>query len=240
MKTILATGLLASFITGSATADLLWYTSFEDTNDLGDKYYDYGDATVDHWLSNNEGQAAVNGDGFSAWYEAFENPGVGLTDGDYVGVTNYTGGGIGSYYDGDQGYQMSDIDGFMELHFDGYEGSASMVSLAIFIADTGYEAADSFSIHWGADPDNGTLYSLDGTGGDGNGSDMEDAAGVWMFLEFDVSALGEGHLHVRGASNSGSEAYFIDAVSIYGDSIPAPGALALLGLAGIASRRRRK
>ena len=238
MKRLLATGLFASMITGTATADLLWSTSFEDTNDLGGKYYDYGDAAVDHWLTNNEGQAAVNGDGFSAWYGS--TGGVGLTDGDYVGVTNYTGGGIGSYWDGDQGYQMSDLDGIFELHFDGYEGSASMVSLAIFIADTGYEAADNFSIHWGSDPDNGTLFELDGEDGDGNGSDLEDAAGTWMFLEFDISELGSGHLHVRGESNSGTEAYFIDAVSIYGDVIPAPGAFALLGLAGIASRRRRR
>ena len=238
MKTLLVTGLLASFITGSASADLLWYTSFEDVNDLGGKYYDTGDVATDHWLDNNEGQAAVNGDGFSAWYGS--TGGVGLGDGDYVGVTNYATGVGGAFYDGDQGYQMSDLDGIMELHFDGYEGSATMVSIAIYIADTGYEAADNFSIHWGADPVNGTLVSFDGNGGDGNGSVLEDASGTWMFLEFDVSELGAGHLHVRGESNSGSEAYFIDAVSIYGDAVPAPGALALLGLAGIASRRRRK
>ena len=118
-------------ITGTATADLLWSTSFEDTNDLGDKYYDYGDAAVDHWLTNNEGQAAVNGDGFSAWYGS--TGGVGLTDGDYVGVTTYMPGGNSSYDGDQQGYQISDTDGIFELHFDGYEGSASMVSLAIFV-----------------------------------------------------------------------------------------------------------
>ena len=61
-----------------------------------------------------------------------------------------------------------------------------------------------------------------------------------MFLEFDVSSLGEGHLHVRVENNSGSEAIFVDSVSIFGGVIPAPGAFALLGLAGIASRRRRR
>ena len=235
-NSLLVASALAAVATSGAIADIVYSQSFENTDWLGGKYYDTGDATVDHWLLNNSGEAAVNGDGFSAWYEAFDPPSVGLTDGDYVGVTNY---GSQGFYDGDQGYQMSDIDGFMELHFDGYEGSATSVSIAIYIADTGYEAADSFSIHWGSDPVNGTLYSLDGEEGDGNGSVLEDASGAWMFLEFDVSTLGEGHLHVRGASNSGSEAYFIDAVSIYGD-VPAPGALALLGLAGLASRRRRK
>jgi hypothetical protein len=227
MKTVILTGLIATFAAGTASADLLYGTSFEDVNDLGGKYFDLGDAATDHWLSNNAGQAAVNGLGFDAWYGAFDPAGVGLTDGDYVGVTNYGPGG----YEGDQSYQMSDIDGNMELHFNGYEGSASMVSLAIFIADTGYEAADNFSIHWGADPINGPLYSLVDT-------ELEDAAGVWLFLEFDVSALGAGHLHVRGASNSGSEAYYIDSVSVYGN-VPAPGALALLGIAGLARRRRK-
>jgi len=228
MKTVILTGLIATFAAGTASADLLYGTSFEDVNDLGGKYFDTGDAATDHWLSNNAGEAAVNGLGFDAWYGAFDPAGVGLTDGDYVGVTNYGPGG----YEGDQSYQMSDSDGNMELHFNGYEGSASMVSLAIFIADTGYEAADNFSIHWGADPLDGTLYSLVDT-------ELEDAAGVWLFLEFDVSALGAGHLHVRGASNSGSEAYYIDAVSVYGAVVPAPGALALLGIAGLARRRRK-
>jgi len=233
LATGLATGLLASFITGSATADLLWTTSFEDTNDLGAKYYDYvGGSAVDHWLINNEGQAAVNGDGFSAWYGT--TGGVGLEDGDYVGVTTYMPGGNSSY-DGNQHYQISDTDGIFELHFDGYEGSASTVSLAIFVQDTGYESSDFLSIHWGADPDNGTLFDISEDG-------LEEAgeAGQWMFLEFDVSALGEGHLHVRVENNSGSEAIFVDAVSIFGGVIPAPGAFALLGLAGIASRRRRR
>jgi MYXO-CTERM domain-containing protein len=237
MKTLLATNLLALFVAGTATAELLYFQGFEDPSYLGGMYLDTGDSAVDHWLTNNAGEMAVNGEGFSAWYGSTGS--TGLTDGDWVGVTDFTGE-IGAWHQGLQGYQISDADGVFELHFDGFEGTAEMVSLAIFIATTGYETADSLSIHWGSDPDNGTLYSLDGADGDGNGSVMEDASGSWMFLEFDVSELGAGHLHVRGESNSGSEAYFIDAVSIYGDAVPAPGALALLGLAGIASRRRRK
>ena len=132
-------------------------------------------------------------------------------------------------------YQISDTDGIFELHFDGYEGEATMVSMAVFVQNTGYESTDNFSIHWGSDPVDGTLYDISEAGLEGAG-----AAGVWMLLEFDVSALGSGHLHIRTETNSGSEVISIDAVSIYGDAVPAPGALALLGLAGIASRRRRK
>ncbi len=235
MKILLVATLFTSFIAGSVTADILYEQGFEDTSWLGGKYFDYSGETGDHWLTNNTGESWVNGPGFSAWAD-----GDGLADGDYIGVTDYTGGGLGSWYEGSQGYQISDTDGDFELHFDGYEGYADTVSLAVFIADTGYEAADNFSIHWGADPVNGTLFDLDGNGGDGNGSDLEDASGVWMFLEFDVSGLGAGHLHLSVANNSGSEIIFIDAVTITGGVIPAPGALALLGLAGIASRRRRR
>ena len=88
------------------------------------------------------------------------------------------------------------------------------------------------------DEDVEDVFVVDGNGGDGNGSDIEDVSGSWMLLEFDVSALGSGHLHIRTETNSGSEVISIDSVNIYG--IPAPGALALLGLAGLASRRRRR
>lgn len=227
---LLVAGLLSTSVTAGAVAELVYTQSFEDTSWLGTKYYDYGDAGTDHWLTNNPGEMAVNGDGFSAWYGS--TGGVGLTDGDYIGVSDYTGGGIGAWYDGSQGYQMGDTDGIFELHFDGYEGEATMVSIAIFVQDTGYEAADNFSIHWGSDPVNGTLYEISEAGLEAAG-----AGGTWMLLEFDVSALGSGHLHIRTETNSGSEVISIDSVNIY--AIPAPSALALLGIAGLIRRRRR-
>ena len=233
MKTLFITGLLVSSITGIASADLLYSQGFEDVDSLGGQYADTGDFAVDHWLSNNEGEAAVNGDGFNAWYGS--TGGVGLTDGDYVGVTDYAGT-VGAWYEGAQGYQMSDTDGIMELHFDGYEGYADTVSLAIFIQSTGWESADNISMHWG-DSDLGGGALFDTTGQDIDDLDIE---GAWMFMEFDISDAGPGHFHIRFESNSGSEAIFIDSVSIMGAAVPAPGALALLGLAGLASRRRRK
>ena len=72
---------------------------------------------------------------------------TGLVDGDYVGVTNYTGG-TGGFYEGDQAYQMSDTDGIMTLTSDVYD-SANFVTLAIFLADTGYEDADWVTISMG-------------------------------------------------------------------------------------------
>ena len=150
-----------------------------------------------------------------------------MTDGDYVGVTTYTGGTGG--YDGDQAYQMSDTDGVMTLTSDAY-ATADYVSLAIFIADTGYEDADWITITMG----DLSLYNIGGT--DDGGLAMEDASGSWIVVQGAVSG---GALQISFASNSGSEALYIDAISIEGAAVPAPAALALLGLAGFARRRRR-
>jgi MYXO-CTERM domain-containing protein len=208
-----------------AMGDVLYSTSFENTDALGDKYFDTGDATVAHDLVNNEGQAWVDIDGMNAAYAPFDPNGVGLTDGDYVGVTTYGPGG----YEGDQSYQMSDTDGIMTLTSDVF-GTADYVSLAIFIADTGYEDTDWITISMGGSE----LYSLGG--GDDGGLAMEEASGSWIVISTEVSG---GALEIAFACNSGSEALYIDSISIEGAAVPAPAALALLGLAGFARRRRR-
>jgi MYXO-CTERM domain-containing protein len=118
----------------------------------------------------------------------------------------------------------------MSLISDEYAG-ATNVSLAIYLADTGYEDADSLTITMGGVD----IFSIGG--GDDGGLAMEEASGTWIELNVAVSG---GALDISFASNSGSEAVYIDAIVIEGGAIPAPGALALLGLAGIASRRRRK
>ncbi len=229
MKNLALTGLFVALAAGTTSAEILYSQSFEDTSYLGGKYYDTGDASLFHWLTNNAGEAAVNGAGFNAWYSPFDSPGVGLTDGDYVGVTNYTGN-TGGMYEGLAAYQMSDTDGVMGLDIDDF-GAGVNVSFAIFLNSTGYEDTDYLTISYGND----VLLQL-GDGADG-GVAMETAAGTWMFIEaFDVS----GNLSIEFASNSGTEAVFIDDINIWTGAVPAPGALALLGLAGIASRRRRK
>ena len=223
MKTgLIIVGACAAIASSNAMAGLYWQ-SFEDESMLGAKYFDLLDAGTDHALVNNPGEAHVNGPGFNAWY--FTTGGVGLTDGDFVGVTDYLGD-TGGMYDGDNAYQMSDTDGIMTLIFDDY-GSNVNVSLAIFIADTGYESADTLSISYGSD----VIMSIEDTG-DG-GLAMEGVSGIWIELvALDVS----GNLTISWETNSASETLYIDAVSIY---IPAPGALALLGIAGLARRRRR-
>jgi MYXO-CTERM domain-containing protein len=220
--------LTATAVFGMSTiamGDVLYSQGFENTDALGAKYFDTGDATAAHDLVNNEGQAWVDIDGMDAGYIPFDPAGPGLTDGDYVGVTNYGPGG----YEGDQSYQMSDTDGVMTLTSAVFD-TADFVTMALFIADTGYEDTDWITVTMG-DVD---LYSIGGT--DDGGFAMEEASGVWFLVSGTVSG---GALEISFGSNSGSEALYIDAIYIEGAAIPAPAALALLGLAGFARRRRR-
>ena len=53
--------------------------------------------------------------GFQLYYES--TGGVGLTDGDFFGVVDYTGT-VGSFIDGNKGYEMSDVDGIATLELD--------------------------------------------------------------------------------------------------------------------------
>ncbi|MBC8202202.1 MAG: hypothetical protein H8E91_00065 [Planctomycetes bacterium] len=229
MKKLVLSGLFAMFAAGTASAEILYSQSFEDDSYLGGKYYDTADVTTFHWLTNNAGEAAVNGAGFNAWFSPYDPAGVGLGDGDFVGVTNYTGN-TGGMFDGNNAYQMSDTDGIMGLDIDDF-GAGVNVSFALFLANTGYEDADYLTVMYGDE----VLLQL-GDGADG-GLAMETAAGTWMFIE---ATNVTGSLSIAFSSNSASEAVFIDAINIWTGDVPAPGALAILGLAGIASRRRRK
>lgn len=229
-RTTMAIAAMTAMGIGSmAAADVLYSNSFENADALGGKYYDTGDANVAHDLVNNDGEAWVDVDGMDAGYIPYDPPGVGLTDGDYVGVTNYTGS-VGAFYDGDMGYQMSDTDGVMTLTSASFD-NADFVSVALFIANTGYEDADWVTVSMGGVE----LLNLGGT--DDGGAALEAAAGSWFVVSGDVAG---GALEIAFSSNSGSEALFIDAISIEGAAIPAPAAMALLGVAGLATRRRRR
>jgi len=198
----------------------LYYTSFEEPL-IGEKYYDLGDSLVDHQLVNNDGEAMVEWVasgaeiGFTAWYVNTRD-GVGLTDGDYCGTTNYTGGGVGSYPDGTQGYQMSDTDGLMRIDFDTATGSGMWnVSLDLFVAETGYESDDAIVVD--VIVDGGVVIPiLDTTGQDINDLGIE---GAWFTLLQDLDGYTEASLRISLDCNSGSEAIFIDNVVFSSNAI---------------------
>ena len=198
----------------------LVYTSFEEPL-IGDKYYDLGDAALDHQLVNNDGEAMVEWVasgaemGFTAWYVNTRD-GVGLTDGDYVGVTNYTSGGVGSYPDGEQGYQLSDCDGLMRVDFDTATGSGEWnVSLEMFVAATTWESEDVIVVDVVVDG-GVVLPLLDTTGQDINDLGIE---GAWFNLLQDLSGYTQATLRISLDSNAGTEAIFMDSVVFSSNAI---------------------
>ena len=231
------TFMSALCLAGAATAGTIARTSFE-SEAVGSIYTDTGDAASDHVLVNNVGEAVVGSTvttelGYNASYVNTRGD-VGLTDGDYVGVTDYASGVGGSFTDGSKGYEMSDTDGQMLLTFDSVDVSGHsdvLVSLDLFVQETGWETGTSLdSIIITALTDVGDVTLLDTSA-----SDIDDLGieGYWMNLSAGIDdSASTISLVVAFDSNSGSEAIYLDNVSF--ESIPEPAALTLIALGGSA------
>ena len=252
-----ATAAAVLFAAASASADLIASTSFENEADLGFYDNDLADGTLvsgtgetvvllnsgagvaDDGTVNSTASSVTAGDlGFSAsWVDTRGD--VGLSDGDFVGVTTFTGSGVGSYPDGVQGYQISDSDGLFRLTFSPVDVSAFTdveVSFQYFLADTGYESDDSFAASVVTDAGTFDILSFGET-------DLE--ANVGSFRTASVMLPDTANLAslvIEFDSNSGVEALFLDDVQFNGVStvIPEPTALAGLGLLGLVGLRRRR
>ena len=135
----------------------------------------------------------------------------GLTDGDYFGVTNYAST-VGAFTDGDQGYQMSDSDGIIQW-MTGSVSDADHVSLDLFVASTGWETSDYITVSWVGTT---TTVLLDTNGYDID-TDFPAYEGVWTTVAGEVD--GTGYLLVEFASNSGSEAIYLDNVVVKSDGL---------------------
>ncbi len=211
----------------TANAEILFTQGFEGEDYLGGKYFaDNPDGILEgetFSLVNNAEQAAVNGEGFYATMTY--TGGSGLSDGDFVGVSNFAGA-VGEYTEGTQGYQISDSDGIFNLYLDGVAGATS-VSLDYFVNSTGYESLDFISISAGGVSGLNTI--------DQDIDDLE-IEGEWRTITW--TNLTSSEVVISVDFNSASEAIYIDNVQWSSTPIPAPGALALLGLAGLARRRR--
>jgi len=223
MKKILMALIVGLFVVGFSSlsfADTIAYTSFEEPS-IGSIYTDTGSASTNHALLNNTGEADVNftpggGDnelGFSSYYYNTRND-VGLTDGDYVGVTSYTGD-VGSYPDGNNGFEMSDCDGLMEttlsaVSLSGY--TSQSVSIKYFLKATGWESDDELRI-WIV-VDGGAEVDIINTAG----SDIDDLGieGSWQTGNTDLSSYTTATLKFSLDCNSGSEAVFFDYIVFSG------------------------
>lgn len=216
--------LMALIATTNSFAQI--WTSFEEPSVFNLEYTDIGDATIAHDLLNNTGEPLVNfattgGEiGYNASYTPYGTPGVGLTDGDFVGVTDSSPSSSNPYPNGTQGYQMSDIDGNFLLKFDTVDTGANAVmalTMDYFIADSGYEGdgtvnesgSDRLRIYLKNLTNATEIDILDTTGSDINDLGIQ---GSWISANVDLSGLGGAivQLVIEARTNAGSEAFFFD------------------------------
>ena len=206
-------GLPDTVVSGCSSQSVVGYTSFEDPFTIASvKYTDTGSESVSRYLWNNANEPHIahnqtNGSemGFTLYYTS--TGGVGLTDGDYFGTINYSGT-VGNFTDGNNGYQMSDVDGIATLALD--DITAEVMTFDFFLQDTGYETStpvDYLVIRFiGANNDieiiNTTGYDID--------TDNSSWLGTWTTMTVMIGAAGHGHLEVEFASNSAMEALYLD------------------------------
>ena len=204
-------------------------TSFEEPEAIGGQYTDLGDPAIAHDLINNDGEPIINytsigGElGFSASYVPYDTPGVGLTDGDFVGVTTFAPTGNDPFPDGEKGYEISDVDGNFILEFDEVEflDWPGHVYLNYFIADEGFEGdgtenesgSDRIRIYVKDLTNNTEIDILNSTGSDINDLELQ---GTWQDGEMDLDSNAIYQLVIEVRCNSANEAFFFDNIHFEG------------------------
>jgi len=209
-------------------------TSFEEPA-IGSQYTDTGDASVAHDLINNTDEAPVDFTqvateiGFDAKYEPYDTPSSGITDGDFVGVTDFTGD-VTNYTDGIQGYQMSDTDGNMIVEFDAVDFTGytnNTISVDYFVNETGYEGDGTVNE---SSNDRIRIYVIDETNSteidilNTEGTDINDLSieGAWITESISVPDNITAKLVVEVRTNSSSEALYLDNIKFEGEPAANP------------------
>ncbi|GEQ86583.1 hypothetical protein ULMS_20910 [Patiriisocius marinistellae] len=208
-------------------------TSFEEPDVNTGMYTDTGDANTQHVLISNAGEPIINfvgtnEIGFNANYVPYDTPDVGLTDGDFVGVTDFTGN-VGMFTDGANGYQLSDTDGTMTVEFDIVDFSGyinTTVKVDYHINDTGYEGdgtvnesgSDRMRIYVRDLTNMTEIDILNTTGSDINDLMIEN---TWITGLASVPANIQAQLVIEVRLNSGSEALTIDNILFEGEAVVA-------------------
>ena len=208
-------------------------TSFEVPEAIGGEYMDTGDPLVAHDLINNPEEPILNfistdGElGFTASYVPYDTPGVGLTDGDLVGVTTSGPSGDNPFPDGDQGYEISDVDGNYILEFDIITSYSTGPGYSIdyFISETGYEGdgtlnesgSDRLRIYVRHLEENNEYDIINTTGSDINDLGIE---GQWITGYIGLPPFINGpenfQLVIEVRCNAGPEAFYFDNIMFDG------------------------
>ncbi|MED5267403.1 MAG: hypothetical protein VYB00_01110, partial [Candidatus Thermoplasmatota archaeon] len=206
---------------GCTSSGIVAYTSFEDPLN-GSIYIDTGDSSVDRYLWNNAGESHVSHNvttgsemGFQLYYQSTGSNG--LTDGDFFGAVEYTGT-VGSFTDGNQGYEMSDVDGIATLELDIVDGDS--VEFDLYVQqklqsgqNANWETADKIVIwFYGANSD----IEILNTTGDDIDTAHTSLLGVWTTYVVDLTGAGAGSLKFMLQSNAATEAIYLDNITFTG------------------------
>ena len=214
-------GLPDEVSSGCTSNGVLAHTSFEDPLN-GTIYIDTGDSSVDRYLWNNAGESHVSHNvttgsemGFQLYYESTGSNG--LTDGDFFGVVDYTGT-VGSFIDGDKGYEMSDVDGIATLELDIVD--ADSVEFSLYVQQklqsgqhTNWETTDKIVIWF--DGTNSEIEILNTTGDDIDTAHTS-LLGTWTTYVIDLTSAGAGSLKFMLQSNAATEAIYVDNITFTG------------------------
>ncbi len=214
--------LIAASVSAGGRGTPLAFTNFDEPLS-GGQYYDFGNADADHQLVNNDGHAMVAWEasgpemGFTAWY--YTTGGVGLTDGDSVGVIASPGARTAGQRGTGQSYKISDPDGIMQVVFDTVTNPAGddwSISLDLQVGWTGWETTDTIIVDIVVDG-NEVLPLFDTIGQDIDDLGIE---GEWFPLLRGLNGYTEATLRVSLEANAASEAIYIDNIVFGFGSIP--------------------
>lgn len=137
---------------------------------------------------------------------------MGLTDGDWVGVTDFI-----AFPHGTRGFEMSDCDGtctLVVLPATVPAGATQLgLRLSLFVASTGWESSDVVTVVVSGGGRTETLLEADGTAIESESTPLRE--GAWVPFCFNVSSFADVSaltLTVSLVSNAASEEIFVDAI----------------------------
>jgi hypothetical protein len=213
-KTLLLTIAVGSLITGSAMADYTGLTC--DPFDNGDGtwtariYANYSSATDELHAVFGDGDDAMIIDSTGGFYQAT------LFGAHWNHSGDVNEGAFGNFPE-----MMNDS--WVTIGHDNQDGNTLATS-------PGFDFSD-FEMGGAINTDNGAWYVTPGAAQAAAGEDLRILLGQFTMMGTDSHVMGVLNLQDSGQQQRGL---------VFDFALPAPGALALLGLAGIASRRRRK
>ncbi len=257
MKTTIVV-LASAGLCSVSLADVIASQNFNDLSDAGTQTFDSLPAGSQ---LTNSGSFNNGGPGLDfATYWAVDSRGVGMgpvtpsnDSSDFIGVNSFTGSNSPDVApDGtpiqsgvEHNFEFNDGDGLLELRFESVDLSGytdRTLELNVWINDTTYESDDFLFITVSSGNGAETLLAWGELELEGNAS-ADDGTPNWLSLSFDlepvIANLGENLALTVGVDNNSSrENIFIDNVSFNG--VPTPGTLALLGMGGLLTARRRR